>query len=161
MSLKEKIKNLPRRSGVYIFRDEFGRIIYIGKAADLKSRVSQYFQASDKGESPRRQWLRRAIADLEYIIVNTPVEALILEADLIKRHRPPFNVRMKDDKRYPYIEITYKEKYPRIRITRRTDNKDSRYFGPYTSSAAMRQTFKLIQKVFKIRTCKYLSLIHI
>ena len=127
----------------------------MGKATSLKNRVRQYFQEGHRGESPRRQWLVDSIADLEYFILNSPLEALILEADLIKRHRPYFNVRMKDDKRYPCIEITIHEDYPRMRIVRRPDNRHSRYFGPYTDTRAMRRVFKLIQKAFMVRTCKY------
>lgn len=155
MNLENKLKNLPSQSGVYIFRDDLGRVIYVGKAAVLRDRVRSYFQASSASDSPRLVWLRQAIRDLDYIIVNSPVEALVLEANLIKRHRPYFNVKMKDDKRYPAIEITFYEEYPRMRIVRKTENKKSRYFGPYTSSQAMRRVFKLIQKAFKVRTCKY------
>jgi excinuclease ABC subunit C len=155
MDLIDKLKNLPQKSGVYIFRDELGRIIYIGKANNLRNRVRQYFQNSRERNDPRRGRLCNAIKDLEYIIVNTPKEALILEANLIKRHRPFFNIRMKDDKRYPCIEITMEEEFPRIRIVRKLTNRNSRYFGPYTNSRAMRRTFKFIQKAFKIRTCSY------
>lgn len=155
MSLEEKLNNLPAKSGVYIFRDDFGRAIYVGKASNLRNRVRQYFQAPDSMESPRRSWLRRSIRDLDFTVVNSPVEALILEANLIKRYRPYFNVTLKDDKRYPCIEITVYEKYPRMRIIRKPTNKKSRYFGPYTRSQSMRRIFKLVQKIFKVRTCKY------
>jgi excinuclease ABC subunit C len=154
MNLEDKIKNLPTQSGVYLFRDDLGRVIYVGKATSLRERVRQYFQASSD-VSPRLLWLRQSIRDLDYILVNSPVEALVLEANLIKRHRPFFNIRMKDDKRYPAIEITVYEDYPRMRIVRKTENKKSRYFGPYTSSLSMRRVFKLIQKAFRVRTCKY------
>ncbi|MFP4496852.1 MAG: excinuclease ABC subunit UvrC [Vulcanimicrobiota bacterium] len=155
MDITEKIKMLPQKSGVYIFKDEFERIIYIGKANNLRNRVRQYFTAHDKNEGGRRQLLRNFIKDVDYIVVNSSMEALILEANLIKKHRPSFNVRMKDDKAYPSLEITFGENFPRLKITRRSRNKKSRYFGPYTRPGMMRKTFKLVQKAFKIRTCKY------
>ncbi len=155
MNLQEKLRNLPDKSGVYIFRDLAGAVIYVGKASNLKNRVRQYFHDSIQDESSRHQWLVKSISDVEYIIVNSSTEALILEADLIKRHRPYFNVRMKDDKRYPYIEITTGEDYPRMRIVRKVARRASRYFGPYTDSRALRRVFRLIQKAFLVRTCKY------
>lgn len=155
MDLKDKISQLPLKSGVYIFKNSLGKIIYIGKATNLRNRVRSYFTQHGKDTSPKIKWLSSSIDDLDYILVNSPVEALILEADLIKRHRPFFNSRMKDDKRYPFIEITLNEEYPRIRIVRKTPHKKSRYFGPFTGSRAMRETFKVVQKVFQIRTCKY------
>lgn len=155
MDINDKIKNLPTKSGVYLFKDDLGRIIYIGKANNLRSRVRSYFQSPGTDISPKILWLRNQISDLDYIIVNSPIEALILEANLIRRYKPYFNAQRKDDKRYPLIEITVYEDYPRMRIVRHANNKKSRYFGPYTNSRAMRKTFKLIQKTFKIRTCKY------
>jgi excinuclease ABC subunit C len=155
MDIQDKLERLPPDSGVYLFRDEYGRIIYVGKAASLRSRVRQYFHEQDRGESPLRLWLRQSIRDVDYILVNSPVEALVLEANLIKRHRPFFNVQMKDDKRYPCLELTIYEAYPRMRVVRKTGNKKSRYFGPFTDARAMRRVFKLVQRAFRIRTCKY------
>ena len=155
MDLKEQIAKLPTASGVYIFKDKPGRVIYIGKAKNLRNRVRSYFQAPGKDITPKIAWLRNSIADLDYIVVNSPVEALILESTLIKRHKPYFNAQRKDDKRFPYIEITLHEDFPRMRIVRRPENRRSRYFGPFTSSMSMRRTFKLVQKAFMIRTCKY------
>ena len=155
MELKDKIEKLPTNSGVYIFKDKLGRIIYIGKAKNLRNRVRSYFQAPGKDINPKIAWLRNSITDMDYIIVNSPVEALILESTLIRRHKPYFNAQRKDDKRYPYIEITQYETYPRMRVVRRPENRRSRYFGPYTSSLSMRRTFRLVQKAFMVRTCKY------
>ncbi|MCE1246607.1 MAG: excinuclease ABC subunit UvrC [Firmicutes bacterium] len=155
MDMKEKIAKAPVLSGVYIFKDDLGRIIYIGKANNLRNRLRSYFQNPPRDFSHKTTKLRKTIADLDYIVVNSQLEALILEANLIKKHRPYFNIRMKDDKRYPLIELTTYEAYPRMRIVRKAENKKSRYFGPYTNTRSMRQAFKLVQKLFKIRTCKY------
>lgn len=153
--LIEKLSKLPQKSGVYIFKDNLGRVIYVGKAVNLRNRVRSYFQSPDKDDNPKLRWLRNSIADLDYTVVNSPVEALILESAQIKRYRPYFNVQRKDDKRYPFLEITIHEEFPRIRIVRHADNRKSRYFGPFTSSLSMRRTFKLVQKAFMLRTCKY------
>lgn len=152
MNLEEKLKTVTDSPGVYLMKDAHGRVIYVGKSSALRHRVRSYFQGLK--ESPRLQWLVRQIQDFDVIATDSELEALILEANLIKKHRPYFNVRLRDDKRYPLLELTMGEDYPRIRVARRAINRNSRYFGPYTSSQAMRESIKLLRKVFKLRTCK-------
>ncbi|MHB2021616.1 MAG: excinuclease ABC subunit UvrC, partial [Candidatus Xenobia bacterium] len=149
--LEEKLKTLADVSGVYLMKDSHGRVIYVGKATSLRHRVRSYFQGPK--DSPRLSWLVRQIRDFDVIATDSEMEALILEDSLIKKHHPYFNVRLRDDKRYPLLEITAGETWPRLRVARRAINRRSRYFGPYTSSQAMRQTIKLLRKVFKLRTC--------
>ena len=143
---------LPDSPGVYLFKDKSDNIIYVGKALSLKKRVSQYFQRSDKDVKTRA--LVSTISDLEYIVTTSEMDALILESNLIKEHRPRYNVVLKDDKQYPFIKITVNEDFPRIFLTRRKLRDGARYFGPYTSARAVRETLKLINQVFKIRPCK-------
>ncbi len=151
MELREKVKLLPKKSGVYIFKDKHGVPIYIGKAVSLKDRVSSYFTQQ---LSPKTERMIREAENLEYIITESEKEALILEANLIKRYRPFYNIRLKDDKSYPYIEITLKDRFPRIIFKRGKKVKGNRYFGPYTSAQAARTTIKFIRKTFKLRGCK-------
>ncbi|WHH60524.1 excinuclease ABC subunit UvrC [Petroclostridium sp. X23] len=151
--IQEQLKNLPDKPGVYIMKDQENNIIYIGKAKILKNRVRQYFQSS-KNHSPKVQSMVSNIAEFEYIVTDSELEALVLECNLIKKHRPKYNVLLKDDKHYPYIKITLNEEYPRVLITRRTEKDGAKYFGPYTSTTAVRETIDLIKKVFWIRTCK-------
>ncbi len=151
-ALGEKLKNLPDRPGVYIMKDETGDIIYIGKAISIKNRVRQYFQSS-RGHSPKVRTMVGQIWDFDYIITDSELEALILECNLIKKHRPKYNVLLKDDKSYPYIKITTEEEYPRIIITRKVKKDNNKYFGPYTSPKAVRKTIELIRKIFPIRSC--------
>lgn len=150
--LEEKLKNLPGQPGVYIMKDETGEIIYIGKAVSLKNRVRQYFQAS-RNHSPKVRSMVSRIKDFEYILTDSELEALILECNLIKKHRPRYNVLLKDDKHYPYIKITTEEDYPRILITRKIKKDKNRYFGPFTSSRAVRETIEIIKKLFPVRSC--------
>jgi len=150
--LREQLDSLPTRSGVYLMKDERGKIIYVGKASNLRSRVRSYFHASAK-YSPRAQRLAKVIRDLEFIVTDSEVEALILENTLIKRHQPRYNVRLKDDKRYPYVKISLQERFPRIFSTRRMTQDGARYFGPYTSVQALHQTLDLLRKIFPYRTC--------
>jgi excinuclease ABC subunit C len=152
LSLEDKLKNLPEKPGIYIMRDEDNEIIYVGKAKNLKNRVKQYFQAS-KGHSPKVVAMVERIENLEYIITDTELEALILECNLIKKHRPKYNILLKDDKHYPYIKITIKEDYPRIMITREIKKDGAKYFGPYTDKMAVNRTIELINKLFPIRSC--------
>jgi excinuclease ABC subunit C len=152
LSLEDKLKNLPENPGIYIMRDEGNEIIYVGKAKNLKNRVRQYFQAS-KGHSPKVVAMVERISNLEYIITDTELEALILECNLIKKHRPKYNILLKDDKHYPYIKVTVNEDYPRIMITREIKKDGSRYFGPYTDKTAVNRTIELINKLFPIRSC--------
>jgi excinuclease ABC subunit C len=149
--LLEKVRELPRGPGVYLFRGPQGEVLYVGKASSLRDRVRLYFQA-ERLLSPKIQKLRTLIRDLEVVITGSEAEALILEDALIKKYRPPFNTRLRDDKRYPYIKIT-NERFPRITVVRRPEHDGARYFGPYTSSKAMRRALKLAHKLFPLRPC--------
>lgn len=152
ISLEDKLKNLPEKPGVYIMRDEYNEIIYIGKAINLKNRVRQYFQNS-KNQHPKVAAMVERITDLEYIITDSELEALILECNLIKKHRPKYNVMLKDDKQYPYIKITIKEDYPRLLIVREIKKDGAKYFGPYTDVTAVNRTIDLLKGLFPIRYC--------
>lgn len=149
--LSEKLAQLPASPGVYLMKDDRGRIIYVGKAAVLKDRVRSYFH-SPQGMEVKVRRLTERIADFEVIQTATETEAVILEENLIKRYQPWFNIRLRDDKRYPYLKIT-NEPYPRLMVVRRRQADGARYFGPYTNAKAMRSTLKLAQKLFPIRTC--------
>jgi excinuclease ABC subunit C len=151
--IQEQLKKLPDSPGVYIMKDKDKNIIYIGKAKILKNRVRQYFQSS-KHHSPKVQSMVANIAEFEYIVTDSELEALVLECNLIKKHKPRYNILLKDDKHYPYIKVTMNEEYPRIVITRKIEKDGAKYFGPYTSTTAVRETIDLIKKVFWIRTCK-------
>ena len=150
--IEEKLKLLPDKPGVYLMHDEDGEIIYVGKASSLKNRVRSYFRNSHE-DMPKVQAMVSKIADLEWIITDSEIEALILESNLIKKHRPKYNIRLVDDKHYPYLKLTVNEKYPRIVITRSMQKDGARYFGPYTSSGAMNETLRLLRKIFPLRTC--------
>ncbi len=150
-SLRRKLAALPDKPGVYLMRDARGEVIYVGKAVNLANRVRSYFHASAQ-EHPKTRRLVAEIADIEWILTDSEVEALILEANLIKRYRPRFNVRLKDDKRYPYLKVTA-EPFPRVLITRRMEQDGGRYFGPYTSTRALRETLDLLRRLFPYRTC--------
>ena len=152
LSLQDKLQRLPENPGIYIMKDEGNEIIYVGKAKNLKNRVSQYFKPS-KGHSPKVVAMVERISNLEYIITDTELEALILECNLIKKHRPKYNILLKDDKHYPYIKVTVTEDYPRIMITREIKKDGSRYFGPYTDKMAVNRTIEIINKLFPIRSC--------
>jgi excinuclease ABC subunit C len=147
-----KLATLPEKPGVYIMKDENGVIIYIGKAINLKNRVRQYFQ-SLAGQTPKVHVMVSQIKDFEYIITNSEVEALILECNLIKKHKPKFNILLKDDKNYPYIKITLNEDYPRILMTRKIEKDGAKYFGPYTSVSDVRQTINFLKKIFSVKSC--------
>lgn len=146
------LKNIPLDPGVYIMKDDAGNVIYIGKAASLKKRVSSYFQKRET--DPKTAVLKKNIADLEYIVTDSEIEALILESTLIKKHKPKFNVRLKDDKRYPYIAVTLNEKYPRVIYTRKIFGNQNRYYGPYTDAKAAKNSVALINNIFKLKTCR-------
>lgn len=150
--LQQQLKNLPEKPGVYIMKDSQQNIIYIGKAKILKNRVRQYFQSS-KNHSPKVQAMVSNISEFEYIITDSELEALVLECNLIKKHKPHYNVLLKDDKHYPYIKVTMNEEYPRILMTRRVEKDGAKYFGPYTNTAAVNETIELIKKLFMVRTC--------
>lgn len=151
--LDGKLKQLPDSPGVYLHKDKAGRVLYVGKASSLRSRVRSYFQASAQ-HSPRIRWMVSRVHDVEVYLVDSVLEALILECNLIKKYRPYFNVKYRDDKRYPLLEITTSESFPKIRVVRQARNKKNRYFGPYPDAGALRRTLKVIQKVFQLRTCK-------
>ncbi len=150
-AIERKLADLPATPGVYLMKDASGAILYVGKAASLRSRVRSYFQSRD-GLSPRIQDLVAEIADFEIIRTATEPEAFLLEDALIKRHQPRFNVRLRDDKRYPYLRIT-DEPFPRVLLVRRREAAGGRYFGPFTNVKAMRTTLKLAQRLFPVRTC--------
>ncbi len=152
MDLQTKLDNLPTKPGVYLMKNEDNQIIYVGKAVNLKNRVRSYFRKQPK-EAAKTRALVNHIRDLEYIVVDSELEALILECNLIKKYRPKYNISLKDDKTYPYIKIT-KEDYPRVLITRRIQKDGARYFGPYPSAGMLKDTLELVRKVFPFRSCQ-------
>ena len=156
MEISEKLQGilstLPSKPGCYIYRNVEGTIIYVGKAINLKNRVRSYFHADTSHDSKTRR-LVRDIVDIEWILVGSELEALILEMNLIKKHRPKYNIRLKDDKRYPYIKIHWAEPFPKVTVTRQMDDDGSRYFGPYTSAWAVYQTLDVLRKIFPYLTC--------
>ncbi|MFZ5966373.1 MAG: excinuclease ABC subunit UvrC [Bacillota bacterium] len=158
--IQEQLKKLPDKPGVYLMKDENEEIIYIGKAISLKNRVRQYFQ-SLKHHPPKVKAMVSNITEFEYILTDTELEALMLESTLIKKHRPKYNVLLRDDKYYPYIKITMKERFPRVLVTRKMTKDGSRYFGPYLQAGAVNQTLELLKKYYSIRTCsKNLEKLH-
>lgn len=150
--IQEELKKLPDTPGVYIMHDAGDAIIYIGKAISLRSRVRQYFQASHN-EGIRKEQMVRQICRFEYIITDSELEALVLENNLIKEHRPKYNTMLRDDKTYPYIKVTLGEEFPRVLFCRQMKKDKSRYFGPYTSAGAVRTTIELVQKIYHTRAC--------
>ncbi|RIK54565.1 MAG: excinuclease ABC subunit C [Chloroflexi bacterium] len=156
MKISEKIQGilatLPTKPGCYIYRNGEGTIIYIGKAINLKNRVRSYFHADASHDNKTRR-LTREIADIEWIVVGSELEALILEMNLIKKHRPKYNIRLKDDKRYPYIKVHWDEDFPKVTVTRQMEENGARYFGPYTSAWAVHQTLEVLRKIFPYLTC--------
>ncbi len=150
--IEEQIKSIPPETGVYIFKDARGQVLYVGKAVNLRNRVRSYFQPSSQS-SLKARLLAERVASVEFILTRNEVEALVLECTLIKRYRPPFNIRLRDDKQYPYIKITWHETFPRILVTRRMEQDGSLYFGPYTSTSALHQTMDLIRRIFPYATC--------
>ncbi|MDD5968550.1 excinuclease ABC subunit C [Anaerostipes sp. 992a] len=150
--IREELKKLPEKPGVYLMHDGKDEIIYVGKAISLKNRVRQYFQSS-RNLSPKIRQMVSHIKYFEYIITDSELEALVLECNLIKEHNPKYNTMLKDDKSYPYIKVTVQEKYPRVLFARRIKRDKNKYFGPYTSAGAVKDTIDLIQKIYKIRTC--------
>ncbi len=151
-NIEEELKKLPGRPGVYIMHDEHDDIIYVGKAISLKNRVRQYFQSSRNKSTKILQMVER-IRRFEYIVTDSELEALVLECNLIKEHRPKYNTMLKDDKTYPFIKVTLGEEYPRVLFSRTMKKDKSRYFGPYTSAGAVKDTIDLIKKLYKIRSC--------
>jgi len=151
VSLEEKLKEIPRSSGVYLYKDGAGKTIYIGKAKNLRSRVRSYFQA--RPFDRKTDALVRQIKDVEFIVTDNEVEALILEATLTKKHKPRYNVNLKDDKSYPHLKLTINEPFPKVVITRRIQNDGALYFGPFLPASMARRTIDLINRTFQLRTC--------
>ena len=151
-NLEEELKKLPDQPGVYIMHDKKDAIIYIGKAVSLTKRVHQYFQASHN-EGLKKAQMVRQIARFEYIVTDTELEALVLECNLIKEHRPKYNTMLRDDKTYPYIKVTLGEAFPRVLFARQLKKDKSRYFGPYTSAGAVKDIIDLLNKLYGLRTC--------
>ncbi len=150
--IAEELKKLPDQPGVYIMHDARDTIIYIGKAVSLRKRVHQYFQPSHD-EGLKKAQMVRQIARFEYIITDSELEALVLECNLIKEHRPKYNTMLRDDKTYPYIRVTLGEDFPRVLFSRQQKKDKSRYFGPYTSAGAVKDTIELVNKIYQLRTC--------
>lgn len=150
--LQSKLVHLPPNPGVYLFKDQSGELLYVGKAASLADRVRSYFQRG-ADHSPKTTLLAGQIADLETIVTRSELEALILESNLIKRHRPRFNVVLRDDKQYPYLRLPIKDRFPRLSIVRRVQKDGALYYGPYTPAGALRETLKVIKKSFPLATC--------
>ncbi|MDQ3175487.1 MAG: excinuclease ABC subunit UvrC [Acidobacteriota bacterium] len=151
MTLDEKLKEIPRSAGVYLYKDSAGKTIYIGKAKNLRSRVRSYFQA--RPFDRKTDALLKQIADVEFIVTDNEVEALILEATLTKKHKPRYNVNLKDDKSYPHLKLTINEPFPKVVITRRIQNDGALYFGPFLPASLARKTIDLINRTFQLRTC--------
>jgi excinuclease ABC subunit C len=150
--IEEQLNGLPDSPGVYLFRDAEGAILYVGKAASLRHRVRSYFGAGQK-LSPKLLNMVSRMADIDFYVTSSEQEALILELNLIKRHHPRYNVRLKDDKSFPYLKINIKEEWPRIHITRRLEEDGSRYFGPFASARSVRRTLKVLKGIFPFRYC--------
>lgn len=150
--IEEELRKLPAKPGVYIMRDYKDNIIYVGKAIILKNRVRQYFQNS-RNQTTKIQQMVQRIDHFEYIITDSELEALVLECNFIKEHRPKYNTMLKDDKTYPYVRVTVNEAYPRVLFSREMKKDKSKYFGPYTSVTAVKEVLELLRKVYKIRTC--------
>ena len=150
--IKEHLKKLPAKPGVYLMKDKFDNIIYVGKAVSLKNRVRQYFQSS-KNHTSKVKSMVKSIAKFEYIITDSELEALILECNLIKQYRPKYNVLLRDDKTYPYIKVTINEEYPRVLKVRKILKDKAKYFGPYTNITSVNDTLEIIRDIYPIRTC--------
>src|SRR5215204_997007 len=152
MTLDEKLKNLPLSPGVYLHKNADGKIIYVGKAKNLKNRVRSYFQNSRNYDRKTRELVKR-IADFEFIVVDNEVEALVLESNLIKKHKPRFNVLLKDDKQYPHLKMT-NEEFPKVVITRKIVRDGAYYYGPFLPASLARKTLNLVNRAFQLRTCE-------
>ena len=152
MSLEEKLARLPDRPGIYIYRDAKAQVLYVGKAASLRSRVRSYFQES-RPRDPKTDALVRQIRDLEYVVTDNELEALMLEANLVRKHRPRYNIILRDDKHYPFLKLTTNEEFPRLLVARRVQNDGATYYGPFYPATAMRETLKLTRQLFPLRTC--------
>ena len=151
--VEQQLKKLPAKPGVYLFRDERGEIIYVGKAKSLRPRVRSYFQRTPDSRATIAQ-LPARVADIEVIVTGTEAEALHLEQNLVKRHRPAFNIRLRDDKSFPYIAVTLEDEYPRVMFTRERHRRGVLYFGPYASAKKVRETLDVLNRVFQFRPCE-------
>ncbi len=152
MVKRNNLQDIPHQPGIYMMHNHAGDIIYVGKAKDLFNRVRQYFQSS-RNLTPKTVTMVSHVEEVETIVVDSEMEALILECNLIKEHRPKYNIMLKDDKTYPYIKVTTQDEYPKILMTRKHVKDGSRYFGPFTSSYAVKQTIEAIGKVYPLRRC--------
>jgi excinuclease ABC subunit C len=152
MKLDEKLAALPERPGVYVYRDAKGQALYVGKAASLRSRVRSYFQES-RPRDAKTDALVRHIHDLEYIVTDNELEALMLEANLVRKHRPRYNIILRDDKHYPFLKLTTNEDFPRLIVARRVHPDGAQYYGPFYPATAMRETLRLVRQLFPLRTC--------
>jgi excinuclease ABC subunit C len=150
--LRAILRQLPTAPGVYLMKGDGGRVLYVGKADSLRGRVRSYF-GSKAGLDSRIVRMAAEVADIDYIVTDTISEAYLLEGNLIKEHRPRFNIRLRDDKTYPFVKITLGEDFPRIVRTRKLARDGSRYFGPYASASSVDETLKLLRKIFPFRTC--------
>ena len=153
MTLAEKIDQVPERPGVYLYKDAKAQVIYIGKAASLRSRVRSYFQES-RARDPKTDALVGQIRDVDYIVTGNELEALILESNLVKKHRPRYNIILRDDKHYPFLRLTANEDFPRLVVARRVQKDGAAYFGPFYPATAMRRTLRLVRQLFPLRTCR-------
>src|SRR5438045_6264892 len=151
--LESQLKQLPAKPGVYLFRNDDGDVLYVGKAKSLRPRVRSYFQKTTDGRAQIRS-LPARIADIEVIVTGSEVEALHLEQNLVKRHRPPFNVRLRDDKSFPYIAVTVEDEYPRVMFTRERRRRGVVYFGPYANAKKVRETLDVLHRAFPYRPCE-------
>ena len=153
MTLADKVDQVPDRPGVYLYKDGKSQVIYVGKAASLRSRVRSYFQES-RVRDPKTDALVAQIRDLDVIVTGNELEALILESTLVKKHRPRYNIILRDDKHYPFLRLTTNEEYPRLVVARRVQKDGAAYFGPFYPATAMRQTLRLVRQLFPLRTCR-------
>jgi len=153
IQVEARLRELPAKPGVYIFRGEDGSVLYVGKAKSLRSRVRSYFQRGGDGRPGTSQLVPR-VGDVETIVTASEVEALHLEQNLIKRYRPPFNIRLRDDKSFPYIAVTVEDEFPRVMFTRERHRRGVVYFGPYASAKKVRETLDVLNRAFKFRPCE-------
>src|SRR5690242_15941871 len=153
-AVENQLKRVPTASGVYLFRDGRGEVMYVGKAKSLRSRVRSYFQPGSSDTRPGIRQMALKVEEIETIVTSTDVEALHLEQNLVKRHRPPFNVRLRDDKSFPYIAVTVEDDYPRVMFTRERHRRGVVYFGPYANAKKVRETLDVLNRVFRYRPCE-------
>ncbi|MBI5629216.1 MAG: GIY-YIG nuclease family protein [Candidatus Rokubacteria bacterium] len=153
MTLEDKVAQAPDRPGVYFYKDAKGQIIYVGKAASLRSRVRSYFQES-RARDRKTDALVGQIRDVEYIVTGNELEALILESNLVKQHRPRYNIILRDDKHYPFLKLTTGEEFPRLVVARRVQKDGAAYYGPFYPATAVRETLRLVRQLVPLRTCR-------